>query len=551
MRVERLWVLLAAGALLLPGCTVKPKEVPSTDIDDLAYKDHVRVLASDDFQGRKPGTPGEDKTVAYISEQFRKLGLKPGNGKSYVQEVPLVQIAGTEQSLSMATPTGSRNLINGKDVVIWSTRALPQVQLKSSDVVFVGFGIVAPEYAWNDYANLDVRGKTVIVLANDPGYASKDPGVFKANGMTDYGRWAYKIEEAARQGAGGVLLVHDPQATGYGWSVVQSTWGGAQLTPPAAPAADGNAGPAIEGWLQKEAARALFAQAGVDFDRTAVAAAIPGFKAVPLGLKADAHIKNSIRNFSSANVIGVLPGRKSEYVLYMAHWDGLGTDPSLSGHNIYNGAVDNATGVAGLLVMAQSFVRTKPVADRSIVFLATTAAEPRLLGAQYYVDNPVFPLRQTAAVFNLDTLLIGGRSRDVSIVGFGNTDLEDTARSQALLEGRETRAEPYPHLGLYLRSDSYSFARRGIPVLYLQLGIDSGARGPAWGRAQLDDYYAHRYAQPSDIYSPDWDVYGAAIDLTLDYRVGEQVAASRRFPRWYPGSEFRVSHPHARGAPTD
>jgi Zn-dependent M28 family amino/carboxypeptidase len=547
MRIVQLWGVLASAALLLPGCNVQPKEVPSTDIDDVAYQNHVRVLASDDFQGRKPGTPGEDKTVAYISEQFRKLGLKPGNGKSYVQQVPLTQVSGSEQTLSIATAAGSRKLVYGKDMVIWSTLTQPRIDLKNSEVIFVGFGIVAPEYAWNDYANLDVRGKTVVVLANDPGYASKDPTAFKATGMTDYGRWAYKIEEAARQGAAGVLLVHDPQATGYAWNAVQSLWGNVQFTPAAS---DASAAPAIAGWLQNAAARALFAQAGIDFDRTAVAAAIPGFKAVALGLKADASVHNALRSFSSANVIGLLPGRKGhEYVVYMAHWDSLGTDPSLTGHNVYNGAVDNATGVAGLLVLAQSFARTKPVADRSIVFLATTAAEPRLLGSQYYVDNPVFPLRQTAAVFNLDTLLIGGRSRDVSIVGFGNTDLEDTARSQALLEGRETHAEPYPHLGLYRRSDSYSFARRGIPVLYLQLGIDSGARGPAWGKAQLDDYYAHRYAQPSDVYSADWDVYGAVIDLTLDYRVGEQVAGSRRFPRWYPGSEYRVAHP--RVAPSD
>jgi Zn-dependent M28 family amino/carboxypeptidase len=343
--------------------------------------------------------------------------------------------------------------------------------------------------------------------------------------------------------------VHDPQATGYAWNAVQPTWGSPQFAPVAA---GPSAPPAIEGWLQNAAARALFAQAGVDFDRTVVAAAIPGFKAVPLGLKADASIHNTVRSVTSANVIGLLPGRKGhEYVLYTAHWDGLGMDPSLTGHNIYNGAVDNATGVAGLLVLAQSFARTKPVADRSIVFLATTASQPRLLGSQYYVENPVFPVRQTAAVFNLDTLLVGGRSRDVSIVGFGNTDLEDMARSQALLEGRETRAEPFPHLGLYLRSDSYSFARRGIPVLYLQLGIDSGARGPAWGRAQLQDYYLQRYGQPSDVYSSDWDVYGAVIDLTLDYRLGEQVADSRRFPRWYPGSEYRVAHPHPREPSSD
>jgi Zn-dependent M28 family amino/carboxypeptidase len=546
MRVSRLLVVLTAAGLL-PGCSLHPKEPPpSTDIDDTAYGDHVRVLASDDFQGRKPGTPGEDKTVGYLIENFHKLGLKPGNGASYVQQVPLVQITpSADATLSVTGAGGSRNLVFGKDMVIWTKRAVPEISVAHSEMVFVGYGIVAPEYSWNDYANLDVHGKTVVVLANDPGYASKDPTVFKGGAMTEYGREAYKVEEAARQGAQGVLLIHDAAAMGYGWNAVQATWSGAQFE---LQAADGNAGrAAIEGWLQNDAARALFNAAGIEFARTAVAAAHPGFKAVPLNLRVDATIHNAIRAFNSQNVLAIWPGRKShEYVLYTAHWDSLGVDAARAGHNVFNGAVDNATGIAGLLSLAQSFKRTiDPKPDRSIAFLATTAAQPDLLGSQYYVENPILALRETLAVINIDMLITGGRTRDVSILGFGNTDLEESVRAEALLQGREAHPDPDPQFGLYFRSDSYSFAHRGVPVIYTQAGIDSASRGPVWGKAQIEDYFARRFRQPSDQYAADWDVGGAVTDLNLDYQLGIRIASGRRFPRWYPNSEFRASHHRA------
>jgi Zn-dependent M28 family amino/carboxypeptidase len=537
--------LTAAG--LLPGCSLRSNEPPpSTDIDDTAYGDRVRVLASDDFQGRKPGTPGEDKTVSYLIDNFHKLGLKPGNGASYVQQVPLVEItAGADATLTVSGPGGSRNLVFRKDMVIWTKRAVPEINVAHSDLVFVGYGIVAPEYSWNDYANLDVHGKTVVVLANDPGYASKDPTVFKSSAMTEYGREAYKVEEAARQGALGVLLIQDAAAMGYGWPAVQATRSGAQFE---LQAADANAGrAAIEGWLQYDAARALFSAAGIDFARTTAAAAHPGFKAVPLGLRVDAAIHNAIRTFNSQNVLAVWPGSKShEYVLYTAHWDSLGVDPARAGHNIFNGAVDDATGVAGLLALAQSFKRTiDPKPGRSIAFLATTAAQPDLLGSQYYVENPILPLRETLAVINIDMLINGGPTRDVSILGFGNSDLDDAVRAEALLQGREARPDPNPQFGLFFRSDSYSFAHRGVPVIYTQAGIDSAARGPVWGKAQIEDYFAHRFRQPSDQYTADWNDEGAVTDLTLDYRLGMRIAGGRRFPRWYPNSEFRAPHHRA------
>jgi Zn-dependent M28 family amino/carboxypeptidase len=544
MQIGGYWGILAGAGLLLAGCTEAVKvPPPSTDIDEIAFREHVRVLAGDDFEGRKPGTPGEDKTVGYLVAQFKKLGLKPGNGESYLQPVPLQEsITGADAKLTVAGPKGSLTLAYGKEVVLWSRRGVPQPELRHSEMVFVGYGIVAPEFAWNDYADTDVHGKTVVVLANDPGYGSKDAKIFKGGAMTYYGRWAYKIEEAARQGAAAVLLVHDAEATGFDWTVVENTWSGAQFALPGTAATAAT----VEGWIQKDAARALFSAAGRDFSTAAAAAARPGFKVIALGLQADATLHESVRQITSSNVIAQLPGgsHKGEYVLYTAHWDHLGRDPARAGHNIFNGAVDDATGAAGLLTLAQSFARTKPVADRTIVFLALTGGEAGLLGSEYYVENPVFPLRVTAAVLNLDSLRNGGPARDLTVFGSGNTDLEDLAHAAALVQGRDVTPDPRPELGFYYWSDNLSFALAGVPALYAQRGMDDTARGPVWGRAQFDDYMTRRFRQPTDQYSADWDVRGAVEDLTMYFTVGNRVAHNRRFPRWYPASEFRVSRDH-------
>ena len=535
---------------MLAGCFGPRALPPSSDIDENGFRNDVRVLASDEFEGRKPGTAGEDKTVAFLIEQFKKLKLKPGNGDSFVQQVPLVEIrADSVPTLSISGHGSPHSLAFAKDMVIWTKRVAPDAALQQSELVFVGYGVVAPEFQWNDYAGIDVHGKTVVVLVNDPGYGSKDPRVFKGNAETYYGRWTYKLEEAARRGAAGVLLIHDTGAAGYGWNVVVNGRTGPQLV---RAAADDNAGrSAIEGWLSAEASRGLFDQAGMDFGALSAAAAHPGFKAVPLGLKADAAVHNTLRRFTSANVIAVLPGaqHKKEYVIYSAHWDHLGRQPPEAGGAIFNGAVDNASGVAGLLMLAQSFTRTQPTADRSIVFIAFTAEEAGLLGSGYYVENPVLPLRDTAAVLNLDVMHIGGPTRDVMIVGYGNSELEDYLRDAALLQGRVVHPDANPEQGNYYRSDQLSFAKSGIPALYASGGIDDSARGPAWGRAQLDDYAAHRYHQPGDKYSADWDVRGALDDLRLYFDVGNRLARSRRFPRWYPDSEFRVSRHRAAVAP--
>jgi Zn-dependent M28 family amino/carboxypeptidase len=542
LRISRLRAAGIGGAIgLLAACAGHKAPPPSTDIDEIRFRDDVRVLASDDFEGRKPGTPGEEKTVAYVVGELRKLGLKPGSGDSYLQQVPLVEIlAGNDAALAVSGRGTVKPLAYAKDMVIWTKRELPEASLHHSEMVFVGYGIVAPEYQWNDYAGVDVHGKTVVVMVNDPGYGTKDPKVFKGNAETYYGRWTYKVEEAARQGAAGVLMIHDAGAAGYAWNVVVNGRTGPQLetvTP------DGNATRAsIEGWVSAAAAQAMFTQAGLDFGALTGAAARPGFKAITMGLEAEASVHNTVRRFTSPNVIALLPGtgRKREYVIYTAHWDHLGRQSVQAGGAIFNGAVDNASGVAGLLMLAQSFSRTRPAAERSIAFIAFTAEEAGLLGSAYYVENPVIPLRQTAAVLNLDAMHIGGPTRDVMIIGSGNSELEEYLRDAALLQGREVHPDPYPEQGWYYRSDQFSFARSGVPALYAKAGLDDSARGPAWGQAQLYDYMVHRYHQSSDKYSADWDVRGTLDDLRLYYEVGNRLAHSRRFPRWYPNSEFRV-----------
>ncbi len=505
-------------------------------------RNDIRTLASDDYQGRRPGTAGEEKTVSLLTEQFKKLGLKPGNGDSWVQQVPLVEITpGKDARLSVGGGAGAVTLHYGKDMVVWTEREVPAVSLSQSELVFAGYGIDAPEFNWNDYAAIDVRGKTVLVLVGDPGSAAIDPAASKVNGLGYYGRWAYKVAEAARHGAAAVLLIHDATVLGYGWAAVVNTWTGPQLE---LAAADAHADRAmLEGWLTGEAARSLFTSAGLDYDSAIHAAAHAGFKPVRTGLKVDAAIENAIRRFDSRNVIALLPGgaRKHEYVLYCAHWDGLGRD---AGGAVIGGARDNASGVAGLVALAQSFSRTKPAPERSIVFIAFTGEEYGLLGSRYYVEHPVFPLEQTSGAINLDRLHIGGRTRDVMVFGAGNSELEESLRGIALLQGREVRPDNRPELGRYYDSDQLSFALHGIPTLYVKSGVDDEGRGPQWGESQFEDYRAHRYRQAGDRYTEDWDLRGAVEDLELYRSVGERLANSRRYPRWFPNSEFSGNRAH-------
>lgn len=521
----------------LGACAGSKAPPPSTDIDETVYREHLRVLSADDFEGRRPASKGEEKTLSYLTEQFRKLGLKPLSEKSYVQPVPLTELTPGEAHVTLQGAQGPRRLEIGKDVLLVGGRAEPTVELAGSELVFVGFGIVAPEFTWNDYAGLDVRGKTVLVLAGDPGPGGRESTLFRGSALSAYGRPEYKVEEAARQGAAAVLLVHDPAVLGHGWEALRNLSRAPQLRLANAPAT----APGLQGWVSLEAARRLFAEAGADFAAASAAAARPGSKPVLLHVRVDATLSQAVRTVTSSNIGAILPGgKKDEYIVFVAHWDSLGRDPALAGHDTFNGAIDNASGVAGLLTLAQSFARTKPEAERSMVFLATTAGLSGYLGATYYLKNPVLPLRQTAAVVDVENLLPGGHSRDVSIFGMGSSELDESARGAALLQGREVRADPFPGLGLYYRSEAFVFARNGIPALYAVSGVDNAARGPAYGTAQRQQFMAHVDLQLADQYSPDADVRGALDDLAMYYEVGLRVARNHRFPRWRPDSEFRT-----------
>lgn len=523
---------------------------PAVRIDE--YREHVERLASDEFGGRKPGTAAETKTVAYLVEQFQKLGLKPGNGGSYTQGVPLVEItAGSDATLTFDTPKGPQSTTIGEDAVVFSKQLVPQVSFKGSPVVFVGHGVVAPEYGWNDYAGLDMRGKTALILINDPGFATGDESLFRGRAMTYYGRWTYKYEEAARQGADAAIIVHETKPAAYGWTTVVNSWDGPQMD---MGSGDSNLGRAkVEAWVTLDRAKALVAASGQDFDALKLAANQRGFKPVALpGVSASAFVRSAIRKSTSSNVVATIPGSKrpNEYVVYMAHWDHLGRTLGKKGDTIYNGAEDNATGVAGLLAIASAFKRAPTPPERTVVFLSVTAEEDGLLGSAYYAQHPLFPLAQTVAALNMDSIYFGGPTRDVSVVGAGASELEKYLVEAAAAQDRVVIAEPEPEMGLYYRSDHFNFAKYGVPGLYFKLGVDDRACGEACGRARLAEYFAKRYHQVSDNYDPTADLRGGAQDVELMYRVGAKLADETTWPNWLPDNEFRAIRDRSRaGAP--
>ncbi len=502
---------------------------------------HTEVLGSDAFGGRAPGTAGEELTVAYLVEQFEALGLEPGNGDSWVQDVPITSVTTDPATvLSIRGKDVERDLVYAEEMVVFTQRQLEQVAVADSELVFVGYGITAPERDWDDYGDLDVSGKTVVVLINDPGFATQDPTVFNGNTMTYYGRWTYKFEEAARRGAAAALIVHQTAPAAYGWDVVRNSWSGPQI---GLTADNRNVDRvAAEGWITESVARDLFSAAGADFDALKAAAATPGFQAVPLAdLSLSAQLSNTLSSARSRNVMARLPGTAfpEEHIVYSAHWDHLGTKEG-EGDQIYNGASDNASGVAALLALARLHSNAG-VGQRSLLFLAVTAEEAGLLGAEWYVENPPHALETTVANLNMDNIYGGvdGRTRDVAVVGFGNSELENLLAVAADRQGRVLVQEPNPEKGYYYRSDHFNFARFGVPALYLTRGVDSLEHGSDWGQRQLDNYVINDYHKPSDEYSPDWDLSGAAENVLLFHDIATELAAGRDWPNWNEGTEFK------------
>jgi Zn-dependent M28 family amino/carboxypeptidase len=523
---------------------------PDKTIDEPYYRAHVARLSSDEFGGRKPGSEGEELTLDYLESEFRKLGLRPGNGSSFLQEVPMVEItAASDASLTLVTGESVANLAFRQEMVIWTKRVKTEESIEASPLVFVGYGVTAPEYGWDDYAGIDMRGKTAVILINDPGFVTRDDTLFRGRAMTYYGRWTYKFEEAARRGAAGAIIVHQDEPASYGWDTVVNSWSTPQ---PDHATADGNAGRvAIEGWITESAAKDLFEANGTTLDEAVKRANTRGFKAEPLNSSASARLRNAIRRTNSHNLAAVIPGtrRPDEYLVYMAHWDHLGRLPGCSGDCVMNGAVDNATGTSGLLAIAKAFVEAKRKPERTVVFLAVTLEESGLLGSAYYVDNPLFPLAQTVAVFNMDAMFFGGPTRDVTVVNIGASDLETYLARAAKSQGRVLRAEPTPERGYFFRSDHFNFAKRGVPALYIKSGVDDRERGAEWRQKYYDDFTAQKYHKVGDEYSPDVDLRGAVEDLELLQQVGARLAAERSFPNWKPDSEFRAARDRSRGAP--
>ncbi len=551
-----------AAALVLAACNNNPAEAPlepaatsseqpapsfdaSINVEDFAA--HVRTLSSDEFAGRAPGSIGEEKTVAYLVEHFERLGLQPGNGDSYLQTVPMVETTADPSTVLQLDVDGEpRELAYGSEMMIGTRTGQAQVSIDDSELVFVGYGVNAPELGWNDYEGTDVEGKTVVMFVNDPGFHTQDAELFEGKRMTYYGRWTYKFEEAARQGAAAAIIIHDTAGASYGWDVVENSWSGPQFDLPAADDPDPRL-PA-QGWITGDAARSLLGDLGHDLDALYKAANEPGFEAIPLDATMSLDLASTTRESSSPNVIAMLPGseRPEEAVIYMGHWDHLGDhghegEEASDEDSIYNGAIDNATGIAGILEIAEAFVAQDPAPERSVMFLAVTLEESGLLGSKYYVAHPSVPLDQTVAAINLDAMSVIGPTRNMTVVGLGNSELEDVLKQVTDEQGRVLQEEATPESGFYFRSDHFNFAKAGVPALYAKGGDDLVDGGTEAGQKAQLNYRDNLYHKPADEFDPDWNMEGVIEDLEALYGVGRILAGSEQWPNWYEGNAFRAA----------
>ena len=533
----------ASAAAPVPTPVADGPHAFTPDITAVDFARHLKTISSDEYEGRKPGTLGERLTINYLIEQFKAMGLEPGNKGDWVQSVPAVSTTLEHQDtlkLDIAEGGGNEAFAFKTDFVAGTLQAKPEVELKDSDVVFMGYGVDAPESQWNDYDGIDVKGKTLIVLVNDPGWDGNDANLFKGREMTYYGRWTYKYEEAARKGAAAVFIVHQTEPAAYGWNVVQSGWTTPRLDLPESE--DPSPRLPVAGWITLDAAHRLFAKAGQDFDALQKQAGTRGFKAVPLNAKASITLESTIAHSISSNVIAMVKGSKrpDEAIVYTAHWDHLGKDETLKGHQIYNGAVDNGTGIAALLEIAGKFAGENPKPERSVVFAAVTMEESGLLGSQYYVAHPPFPLAKTVADINMDALPIIGETKDMEVTGMGQSQLEDEFKTVLAAQGRVISADAAPEKGHYFRSDHFNFAKAGVPALAAGSGEDLVIGGTAAGKAASEDYVKNHYHQPTDVYDPKWNFDGVIKNVQAYYALGEKLANSESFPEWNPNSEFRA-----------
>ncbi len=538
----------AFGAIFLFGsCAQDSKQQSNEDglgafsADSLRL--HVAQLSDDSLHGRKPFTEGETKTIAYLQKQFKAAGLEPGNGDSYLQEVPMVNIqTNADSTMKVTSPGGEFTLKGFDDYVIWTDKITDRVTLNNEEVIFAGYGVVAPEHNWNDYAGLDVKGKIVLVMVNDPGFAAGDTSLFKGKNMTYYGRWTYKFEEAARQGAKGCLIVHTTEGASYPFTVVQNNWNASKLR--LDDRGKNNKYTDINGWLSLPAARKLVHSAGMDTTSFFALADKRGFKPVPLNLKLSTSMQVKTNFNKSYNVIGKITGstRPDEVIIYTAHWDHLGIGkPDETADSIYNGAFDNASGTAGLFELARAFKSLKTQPERTIVFLSVTAEEQGLWGSAYYAQNPIYPVTKTVANINIDGINPFEQSKDIITVGKGQSELEDYLSEEAEKANRVIAFETHPEAGYYYRSDHFNFAKVGIPALYTSKGVNIIGKEAGYGEKADAEYREKNYHRPSDEYNAaTWTFAGGIEDLKLLFLVGKRLAFEEKFPVWKEGSEFKA-----------
>ena len=500
------------------------------------------TLSSDEFMGRMPFTEGEQLTTSFLESKFKEMGLEPGNGDSYFQEVPMVSIITyPEQSIAFKGAQGSVVGEGLKDFVIWTQRTDSVVRIQDAEVVFAGFGIVAPEYGWDDYKNLDVKGKIVVVMINDPGFGSEDPTFFKGNTMTYYGRWTYKYEEAVRQGALGCLIVHNTIPAGYGFNNIQNSWKASKLYLDDRGQEKYKLG--FEGWITLPFAKQLFEKMGKNESELLQSARKADFQGFSTGMTLSTSLAVKPTYNVTKNVIAKVTGKTApeEVIIYTAHWDHIGIGkPDETGDSIYNGALDNASGTSALLALAKAF-KTDEQPDRTVVFLSVTAEEQGLWGSAYYAKNPIYPKEKTVANINMDGVNPYGKMKDVSVIGVGQSEMEDLLDEELKKLGRYAAPEPNPVVGYYFRSDHFNFAKIGIPALYIGTGIDHVEKGKEYGKQLQEEYVAQYYHKPADAYDPKrWNLDGAVDDVQLLYEVGRNLANSTKWPGWKEGSEFKA-----------
>ncbi|AMM51721.1 peptidase M28 [Rufibacter sp. DG15C] len=538
-----LWILAGcqSGGTKETTSTTSTAKTAGSEVTLDSYKTYVTAIAADDMEGRKPFTNGEKKTLAYLEKEAKALGLEPGNGDSFLQEVPMVEITSTAAPTMTVKGKQTLTLKGLEDYVVWARRPDANVTIKDTELVFAGFGIVAPEYKWNDYAGLDVKDKIAVVIVSDPGFYSQDTTFFKGKTMTYYGRWTYKLEEAARQGAKGCLIVHADEPAGYGFKIVQNNWNTSKFY--LAPKGKDVHRNAMEGWITTPVAEKLFAAAGKNYQAELARAAKPGFKGGPLGLTVSTSLQAKAKYDKSYNFIAKITGdkRPEEAIVYSAHWDHLGIGKKNDQNDsIYNGAADNASGTAGLLAVAKAFKDSGQNPDRTVVLLSVTAEEQGLLGSAHYADNPTFAKEKTVANLNMDMLNPYGATKDIVLIGMGQSELEEMLAEEAKKAGRYIARDPKPEAGLYYRSDHFNFARTGVPALFTGMGTDHIALGKEKGKQLLEDFTTNIYHKPNDQVNEAFKMDGAVADLQLLYQLGRRLAFSNEWPQWKAGSEFKA-----------